>query len=80
MVRITDGDGDDACIPWSDWTGSIEDYEAGLDSMHPNCTRDAEAYFADDPWKAAPAPSSLERTLTELVTRAAQPVAPTRTA
>jgi hypothetical protein len=37
-VQVTDGDQDDECAPWSDWTGPIEDAPDELG--HPNCTRD----------------------------------------
>ena len=54
QVHVTDGDGDDECAPWSDWTGPID--EAPEPLGHPNCTRDIEpvvGYTAEDYQTAA---------------------------
>lgn len=38
QVQVLDGDDDDICAPWANWTGPID--EAPEPLGHPNCTRD----------------------------------------
>jgi len=51
MVQVLDGDDDDICSPWADWTGPID--EAPDPLGHPNCTRDILPAFEAAPAKAA---------------------------
>ncbi|HEY6013515.1 MAG TPA: hypothetical protein VIU37_05900, partial [Candidatus Limnocylindrales bacterium] len=54
QVQVTDGDDDEICLPWHDWTGPID--EAPEPLGHPNCTRDivpVVGYTAEDYQTAA---------------------------
>jgi HK97 family phage portal protein len=73
QVVISDGDGDEVCAAADGQTWTLDEYLH--DPLgHPNCTREADPVL-EDAYRSVKVPTSLERTLTQLVTRASQPVA-----